>query len=213
MPPFEERRRFQRISLLEEFTAILGAIEVAPADLSVRGARFESTRRFRIGETVPLQLQRIDDGVAVDCVVKRCRLDRFGEGKALFDVGVVFPDRYLEIEKLVEGELQQRLDAQRSNARGLRPNEGSEAFGIRLARRSGRSRTRNRYLRLTYDGKRWQRLATDDGQQPENGLTIMGSEGERQIDLLCRAWEERDETGRAFLRQLAEISIASTEAA
>jgi hypothetical protein len=54
---------------------------------------------------------------------------------------------------------------------------------------------------------RWKSEKVDSPEQPANGFTVSSDEGEKEIDLLRRAFEKANEDQRRLIRVFAQITI------
>ena len=62
------------------------------------------------------------------------------------------------------------------------------------------------YLRCRWIYRGWVKRWTHDSSQPETGFTVPAKLGAREIQLLCEAYENADDDGRALIRATAALA-------
>jgi len=64
------------------------------------------------------------------------------------------------------------------------------------------------YLQCTFSGGRWEKLYVDKPEQPADGFTILAVSDEREVDVLCRAYQTAGVQARRAMRASFELAIA-----
>lgn len=205
----QQRRHVDRVRIGCE--ARLAESSVHLADISIEGARLESTRRLPPGAQSTLSFRWRGSDTSVEARVVRCRLDRFDGGKQIFDVGVAFSEpSQSSIARLIAAEVSERLRQQKANAAGVLAEDG-RSFGAQLARQSTPPVTK--YLKLAFDGAVWRKTVVTSAEQPENGFTVSAAEGQDQIELLKRTFQRGDDAIKSMIRRVASMTISVAAAA
>lgn len=89
-----ERRQLTRFSVVN-FRVTSSVVDIVLRDLNSEGMSIESRRQLRVGATYPFRIHEGGASVALDGVVKWCRLRRMidiggGESQALYRAGIAF---------------------------------------------------------------------------------------------------------------------------
>lgn len=200
-----DRRRFQRVKPLRPLAGKLEEHKVYIIDVSVHGARIAHQARFAKTESLLLKFEWNGQQISYACRITRTDIEKYSreEGQTLYHSGVKFlrpmgmSDKSLK--ELIAGHIVRVLDERKANARGLPPE--TTTFRQTAARSSG-------FLECRFRGGQWHTSRTTIGKQPVDGFTISAEEPAEQVALLCKTYEEADESGREMIRQLSSISIS-----
>ncbi len=89
-----ERRRLTRFRAVD-FRATSSVVDVVLRELNAESMSIESRRQLRVGASYPFRIHKGSESVALDGVVKWCRLRRMidiggGESQALYQAGIAF---------------------------------------------------------------------------------------------------------------------------
>ena len=207
--PAEERRRYQRASLVRPHPARVGVARVYILDLSLNGARIahqgtlpspgqECVLAFE-WESVPIELR---------CEVTRNTLERLAKStaeKSVYHAGLRITDADRQsratLREMIAALVARALDEQKANARGI-PAEAAQCF------QTGKGVD---FLRLELVNGAWRRTATNRPDQPAQGFTISADEDREHIEMLCHTFANSDEPGRKLIKMMAELSISQSE--
>lgn len=198
-----ERRRVSRVTL--NALASLGAAGAEIVNLSLSGARLESSQRFVPGSQTVLSFSSAGALVKISAKIERCRLDRFSQSTAVYDVGISFPIPQQSIAEVVATELSETMRRQKANAAGVVPMAGP-SFGEQLAERL--TRRTGAYLRLTLEKGLWTSDIVASPRQPESGFTVDAGERQEQVALLQRTYAAGDGDTRRMIARLAALTIS-----
>ncbi|MGZ4809763.1 MAG: hypothetical protein ACXVIJ_07125 [Thermoanaerobaculia bacterium] len=67
------------------------------------------------------------------------------------------------------------------------------------------------YLQCILSGGRWEKLYVDKPQQPAEGFTILAVSNEREVDVLCRAYQSAGVEARLAMRASFEFAISRSK--
>ena len=110
--------------------------------------------------------------------------------------------------------------ARARSASAVFPNSGAGSFQHLRAAPPARERvqgahdivTNRGYLRCTLVGNwRWEKKWSRDADQPENGFTVLATEPEEHVELLCDEYLHADRERRKLIRLLAQTSVESAQ--
>jgi len=231
-PPVKNRRNIERIRLSEPIIGRLGSTSVVLVDISTRGARVEHSISLATNARLRLSFSWDGDDIALDCIVVRCKLDRFSRepgGLTVYHSGLSFETAVGEsarhLRRLVLTHIERALYEQKANARGIMPDsiehmpifrggvltrsqqEVNESLGTSIALPATRIIRQSGFLIYRLDGNFWTKKQTDDPEQPDDGFTLSALEDSSQVSLLCETYRRADEEGRSMIRLLAQISL------
>ena len=194
----DERRRFQRLALVEPLDGWFGDFPVRLVDVSANGAQIEHD------EPIPSDahglLRFYWRGAEVEIVARTARVIQIDR------TGLEFVEDNETLRLLIAASGAEVLRALEANARGDRAANviGDETLT------SAWQRPASGYVCWTYDGATWRsRFATEAGQ-PENGFTVSAGEPDEQVEMLRRTYADGDDDARRLTRMLAELSVAGT---
>ncbi|MDQ3281498.1 MAG: PilZ domain-containing protein [Acidobacteriota bacterium] len=194
----DERRIYQRLTLVEPLDAWFGDFGVRLIDVSVSGALVESIER----EDIPMDARALlrfywrGEQVEVLSEIARTTATR---------CGLRFLEENETLCALIAGSAQEMLRALEANARGDR--DGNFVGDETLTSAWRRPASGFVCWMLTTTG--WSSTPCTKGEQPANGFTIAAAEPDEQIELLCRTYENGDTEARRLTRMLAELSVAA----
>jgi hypothetical protein len=191
----DERRQFQRLTLLEPLDAWFGDFSVRLIDLSATGALIESEEL--IPEEARALLRFFWRGREVELMSETVRVDESRAGLR-FD-----KDDPVLIAILTES-AQEVVAALEANARGDR---AANVVGDETLTAAWR-RHESGFVAWTLTDRGWTAMAMPLPRQPENGFTVPASEHEDQVGILRRTYESGDTEARRMTRMLAELSCA-----
>lgn len=206
---FSERRRYQRVRLVDQVRGVVDETRIIVADVSLSGLRvLHQDGLPRVGATCVVKFLWDGHMIALDCVVKRTSLRRAPRSaldQALFESGLQIEDvrgeAAVTLRKLIETHVLRALDERKANARGIPPT-AAQSFQTG----KGTELVRHELVRGT-----WRTVTTTDPSQPPNGFTISAAEPLPNVEMLRATFADSDRSGRKMIQQMAEMSIARTE--
>ena len=197
----EERRRYGRIQLVENFPASVDGVPVRVVEVSVSGARLSHETRFPRAATNTLRIDWRGQTIRMQCEAVRSMLVRPNE----YQSGVHFVSSGEESERLLReliGEhVTRALNEQIANSRGVPPLTG---YTYQIGKG-------NRYRRCEFIDGSWKKTETTDISQPSKGFTISAEVDPGQVQMLQQTWLSLDEEGRRLTQILAQLSIDKRE--
>ena len=207
--PAEERRRYQRASLVRPQPARVGVARVYILDISLNGARIAHQGTLPPpGRECALAFEWEGHPIELRCEVTRNVLDRLAKSateKSVYHAGlsIVDADRqsHEDLRKMIAALVARALDEQKANARGV-PAEAAQCF------QTGKG---TEFLRFELINGAWRRTATTRPDQPAQGFTISAEEDRGHIEMLCNTFENTDKAGRRLIKMMAELSISQAE--
>lgn len=210
MTGFVERRRLQRVRLVEPLRGTIGATRIFVVDLSLRGLRVAHQDDIgAAGETVLVKFEYEGHGLTVRAEVKRTVLFKPAQGatgRAVYHSGLalssVNESAAATLRDIVVSHVARALDEQKANARGL-PAISPQSF------QTGKTTT---YVRHEFVLGQWRTSATHDPSQPERGFTVSSEHTPHEVELLRSAFEHgATREDRDLIRRMAEMSISTRE--
>jgi hypothetical protein len=207
---FVERRRVQRVKLLEPLRGTINDTRVFVVDVSLRGVRVAHQDHLGgAGEDVTLQTAWDGHTIILDCRITRTKMHRAAEtamAKTLYHSGLAIVNPRAESAKtlrdLIQVHILRALDEQKANARGVPP----------IAAQSTQKTQPTHYTRHEFFGGRWRETDTTDASQPSNGFTVSASHSPEEVSMLRSAFERAESpAAREMIRQMAKLSISSAE--
>jgi len=206
---FSERRRYQRVRLVDQVRGAVDDTRIVVADVSLSGLRVLHQGELpRVGQTCVVKFLWDGHMIALDCIVKRTTLRRPARSaldQALFESGLQIEDVRGEaaatLRKLIEAHVLRALDERKANARGIPPT-AAQSF------QTGKG---SELLRHELVRGAWRTVTTTDPRQPPNGFTISAAEPLPNVEMLRATFADSDHTGRKLIQQMAEMSISRSE--
>jgi hypothetical protein len=206
----QERRRFERIKLVQPMVSTIDEVSAYLIEISVAGAGI--VHQQPLPETPELRIAFEWDGRPLKFVCSVVdtemteRKTKYGV-QTLFYTGVEFVrdmgDSTSVLKQMVAHHVEKALDEQLSNARGV-PVMAASSYQAGV-----KTKGYTRFV-LSTDGK-WSRMQTESAEQPSNGFTISAAESEEQIAMLCASFAEADRAGRDLIREMAKLSISASD--
>jgi hypothetical protein len=208
---FAERRRVQRVKLIEPLRGAVGAVRVFVIDLAIIGVRIAHQETLGIsGTDVVLETEWEGRPIRLECRIERTKVHRMADkatAKTLYHSGLTIrgaDDLSLgALRDLIHVHVVRALDEQKANARGIPAT----------APQSTQTGQATHYTRHEMIGSRWRETDTTDPSQPPNGFTVSASHTPQEVSMLRSAFENADRAsgGHELIRRLAKMSIAPAE--
>jgi hypothetical protein len=206
--PFE-RRRVQRVKLLEPLAGKVAGQRVFILDISRRGVRVAHQESLgQPGQRCAIEFEWDGNYIVFDATLTHTRAQRVGTASYArsvyhsgFTIAAIAPRAEKALRAMIAWHVERALDEQKANARGI-PAANIRSF------QTGHGRD---YVRHLYLGGAWRETHTTDEEQPTHGFTISANEAIEQVQMLRAAWESGDAAARAVIRKMAELSISRAE--
>ena len=204
-----ERRRLQRVKLLEPLAARIAGQRVFLLDISRSGVRVAHQESLgAAGEHHPIEFEWDGHYIVFEGTLTHTRSHRVGAasyGRSIFHSGFtifsIAPRAEEALRAMIAWHVERALDEQKANARGI------PAANIRTFQ-TGHGRE---FVRHIYSAGLWRETHTTDREQPIHGFTISANESREEVLMLRAAWESGDAAARAVIRKMAELSISRAE--
>jgi hypothetical protein len=208
-PHAPERREYGRVRLEKPLKGLFGKDEVRVLEVSVAG--------FRVAHQSPYEPETIRslvlewDGVRMELICKTIqtklvRLAKLPGERSLYQSGLRIVEytgnARSELRNFIAERVIRALDEQKANARGVPP------LAAYMNQKRGQEEL---YRRCELIDGTWRKSETTLAAQPANGFTISAQVAPEYVEMLCQTWESSTEEGRRLARQLAELSIQTTE--
>jgi hypothetical protein len=205
----EERRRFQRVTLVRPLVARIGAARVFLLDASLSGLRVAHQGNIPAeGSTCAILFEWEGIPVALECRITRNRIQKTARNareKSVYHAGMEIVRASGEAMKtlrdMIASLVARALDEQKANARGI-PAVAAQTF------QTGKG---TQFLRYEITNGTWRRTETTRPDQPMNGFTISAEEPDTHIAMLCETYLSSDAEGRKLIKLMAELSISKAE--
>jgi hypothetical protein len=205
----DDRRKFQRVTLVRPLAGRIGAARVFILDASRSGFRVAHQGNIAaVGAECSISFEWEHHRVMAQCRITRNTMEKAGrnpEEKSVYHAGMEIiqasEESMRSIRDMIEALVARALDEQKANARGI-PAVAAQTF------QTGKG---TQYLRYELINGAWRRTATTRADQPTNGFTISDEEAQSHIELLCETWASSNAEGRKLIRVLAELSISKAE--
>lgn len=208
-PPLEERRRYQRVTLIRPLPGRIGASRVFIVDASLNGLRIAHQGTLPpIGQECVVNFEWESHPLELLCRVTRSTLHKLAKDKnekSVYHAGLMIEearnDSAKVLRRMVSDVVARAMDEQKANAHGI-PAKAAQIF------QTGKG---TEFLRFELINGAWRRTTTTRPEQPTNGFTISVDEDRQNVELLCQTFEKADAEGRRLIRTLAELSISKVE--
>jgi hypothetical protein len=205
----QERRKYDRVTLLKPLPAKVGNVRVFVMELGVSGMQIAHQAALpRVGQRFAIEFEWEARRLKFECEVVRNDLHKLAKSeneKSTYHAGVhivsATGDSAVLLRKIVGEHVERALDEQRANARGV-PAKAAHAF------QTGKARD---FVRCQLVNGEWRKSTTTRSEQPENGFTVSGEEDPAQVEMLCEAYASGDESTRKMIRMMSEASISSID--
>lgn len=192
----EERRAYQRLTLMEPLDGWFGDYAVRLVDVSVNGAQIEHD------DLIPADARGLLrfwwHGAQVEILAQTAHIS---PGKR---IGLQFLEENPLLNDQITASATELLHAREANARGERT---SNVIGDETLTAASRIHAR-RYVRWTLSEDGWNGQISSDPRQPTSGFTISAGEPDEDVAMLRRTYESGDEESRRLTRMLAELSVS-----
>lgn len=193
----DERRHFQRLTLLEPLDGWFGDYNVRLIDVSATGALIEHDDSIPADARALLRFWWRGQEVEVTAETAR---------RADSRTGLRFLEECEPLVQLIAASATEMLLALEANARGDRD---ANAIGDETLTAAWH-RPASGFVRWIFEPVRgWRSERSLLPDQPEDGFTIAAAEPDDQVALLCRTYESGDHEARKLTRMLAELSVAA----
>ena len=206
-----ERRRVQRVKLIEPLRGQIDSLRIYVVDVSLRGVRIAHQESIGgIGDVVTLRTVWDGRNIELRCQLVRTVIHRApssATGRTLYHSGAVIKETKgasaFALRALVEWHIVRAIDEQKANARGV-PAMAAQSF------QTGNASV---YKRHELVAGRWRETTTSDPTQPQNGFTVAATHTPAEVEMLRSAFErgDHDTGGRELIWRLAQLSISSAE--
>lgn len=191
----DERRLYQRLTLVEPLDGWFGDFAVRLIDVSATGALIEYDEPIHADARALLRFYWRGNGIEVLAETARTLEHRSG---------LKFLEDHDLLCHLIAESAKEMLHAFEANARGDRDaNRIGDETMTSLWRRPATG-----YVRWMFNDGQWHSEHAASSHQPEDGFTIAAGESEEQVALLCHTYESGDAEARRLTRMLAELSVA-----
>lgn len=193
----DERRAYQRLTLVEPLDGWFGDFSVRLIDVSANGAQIEHDEA--IPDDARALLRFFWHNEEVEILAETARTIQSNRA------GLRFLEDNDVLRALLASSAAEVLRAIEANARG---NRAENVIGDETLTSAWR-RPASGYVQWIFDddGGGWRAVPSDDRDQPENGFTISAAEEDDQVEMLCRTYESGDAEARRLTRMLAELSV------
>ncbi len=208
---FVERRRVQRVKLLEPLRGSAGSTRVFVIDVSLNGLRVAHQEPVgNIGATVTVMTSWDARPMKLECKIVRTQIHRAADSataKTLYHSGLVIAhaddNSLATLRELIHKHILRALDEQKANARGIPAN----------APQSNQRSQPVHYRRHELIAGKWRETDTTDPAQPANGFTVAASHSPEEVAMLRSAYETADKAsgGHDLIRRMAKMSITTAE--
>lgn len=207
--PKDERRKYQRVTLVRPVVARIGAARVFIIEASLSGVLVAHQGNIPAeGSTCVVMFEWDGIPVTIECEITRNTLQKMARNaseKSVYHAGMEIVRASAEAMKtlrdLIASVVARALDEQKANARGI-PAMAAQTF------QTGKG---IQFLRLELINDKWRRTETTRPDQPMNGFTISAEEPADNITLLCDTYAGADAENRKLIKLMAELSISKTE--
>lgn len=209
MSLFVERRRVQRVRLIEPIKGLLDGKKIFIIDVSLKGLRV--AHQEHIGDVGdPCAIKSSWDGKTLDlrCVIERTQTHKADtkSGRTLFHSGLSITQALgvspITLRELVEWHVARALDEQKANAKGI-PTIAPQSF------QTGKG---THFIRHELIQGRWRETATMDSAQPPHGFTVSAEHTPEEVVMLRQSFEsDSTPANREMIKKLAAMSISAAE--
>jgi hypothetical protein len=202
VPALSERRRLQRVTLLQPLRGRIDAQRVFIVDVSRTGIRVAHQESIGApSEPRIVEFEWEGRRVALECTLRHTH-DHLGiYYHSGFSVAAAAPGSEDVLREIIARHVERALDEQKANARGI-PAVAAHSY------QTGNVKD---YVRHICAGGRWHAAPVTDGRQPANGFTISAAQTASEVAMLRAAWEAGDGAARAVIQRMAALSISRAE--
>jgi hypothetical protein len=204
-----DRRRLQRVKLIEPLPGNIDGQRVFIVDVSRQGLRVAHQESLGPqGERRRIEFSWEGHHVAVEGTLTHTRVQRVGVASHArsiyhsgFTIATISTRSEQVLREMIAWHVERALDEQKANARGVPAT-------VAISFQTGHGRE---YVRHIFGSGKWHEVHTTDARQPSNGFTISAAESEQEVRMLRSAWEAGDNSARKMIQKLAELSISRAE--
>ncbi len=201
-----ERRRVQRVRLIQPLRGTVGEQKIFVLDVSLLGLRIVHQEPLgNLRDECRLIFEWQGGRIELRCRIVRSELQRpvSGPSRTLYHSGleIVFapPQSREHLAALIHDHVSRAVDEQKANARGI-PAASAQHVQTGAA---------TSFVRHDYIRGQWQTTQTNDPTQPMSGFTISTDETPDNISMLRDAFIAADPSLRHVIRKMAELSISN----
>ena len=213
------RRRIARLSFRTPRPARFGTHEAVVLDLSLHGAGIRHPSPIKLGAEALLRFRLEKQELAMRCRVVRSKLEmqQHEDGLVqLYRSGLSFVGLEQEAVSLREA-LRKRAHRaillQQANALSKPELAGMDSVSsdrIEIAFLAPWLKPKP-FVRCTLErGRKWKMLRVSKAEQPDNGFTVLAEESEKDVEKLCRLFEESTAEQRHLIQLFAHLSLTET---
>jgi len=203
-----ERRRFQRIHLLQPVRGVAANHPVVLVDLSLCGVHVEHQEPIgRAGSDCPMSFEWEGQRAELQCVIVRTSVQRIrkaGYATTLYHSGLRMTDYTpatgTVLRDVIRVHVERALDEQRANALGIPP----------VLARSIQTGSATEFIRHEFVAGKWRQTPTSDPAQPSEGFTIDAACSAVEVAMLREAYE-RCAHMRGTIKRMAELSVSNPD--
>ena len=204
-----ERRRLQRVKLIEPLAGSIDGQRVFLLDVSRHGIRIAHRESLGAsGDHCVIEFEWDGRRARLECRLTHSKVQRAGTAsyaRSLYHSGFTVVAASPESERVLRGliawHVERALDEQKANARGI-PAVAASSY------QTGKA---SELMRHVFSGGVWRQSTTTDARQPVNGFTIAATQTPEEVQMLRSAWEAGDGSSRAVIQRMAELSISRAE--
>ena len=190
----DDRRGVERYAPPKPVPASFGGFAAKIVEISLIGCRIEHTDRLPPRAKMALRFSWRGTQVRIDGTVIRSELASVG-GKPAYVSGLEFGDSPPVLREITDW-----LRRSVKNAEPPAPEAPDAVEEPELLSAQ--------YLQCTLAEGQWFKYFVDKPAQPAEGFTIRAPDNEREVELLCRAYEQADAAKRRTMRARFERDLA-----
>lgn len=197
----DERRHAQRFPLPKAAHATFGGFAAEIVEVSLIGCQIVHAERIAPRSHWPLRFKWRGSPVRIEATVVRSEMRSIG-GKPGFLSGLAFcesPEQSPAVIREIVGWLRENSKSAPVSAPAVEAPAEDEPDVV-----SGR------YLQCRLRASGWEKLYTEDPEQPREGFTIVAPENDAEADVLCRAYETANAQKRQKMRASFEHMITQS---
>ena len=191
----DNRRAYQRLTLIEPLDGWFGDFGVRLVDVSASGAQIEHDDPIPDDARGLLRFYWRNQEVEILATTARIIQNN--------RTGLHFLEESDTLRSLITMSAADLLRALQANARGDR---SANTVGDETLTSAWHMPIRG-YVCWTFDDSGWHAHPSDSVDQPDNGFTISAAEPDDQVELLRQTYESGDAEARRLTRMLAEMSV------
>ncbi len=190
--------------------------EVVLIDLSLKGAGIRHQVRIAPGTKSTLRFRLERQYHEVQCELLRSKLELVNHGNKITQIyrsGLRFSaldDELAGMKDALRKRIQRAVARQQADAfadpglmSGIDEPSGSLPLDLLASWMESRP-----FVRCTLERGRWKKERSDSAEQPGHGFTVSAEEGEKEIDILCQAYQKSSEEQRRLIRLFAHLSVS-----